>query len=155
MPPPTALALARLFTSLINRPVTFTRVIKDNGSSGEDLYGVYKAHPSETYVVVQADLALFGCFAGSLLGLQDADVENRIAAPKLDEIMSDAITEVFNVASSAFAGEGRTVFTGFFNDPASVPPEVKPVIQKPSNKLVFDVSINSGQCQGRFALLLA
>lgn len=152
MPIPTQVSLAHHFTSLINSPVTFTRVLKETESKKSQIYGIYKSLPEEHYTVVQAELPLLGSFAGALVGLRDADVRSRLSGPVIDDIMRDAITEVFNVASAAVATQGRTVFVNYVSDLSSLAPEITAFIQKPPKKLTFDVTIPNYQ-GGRFSLL--
>jgi hypothetical protein len=108
--------------------------------------------PAGTLVIVKADVALFGSFAGSLVGLPDSDVRTRLAAKVPDEILRDAIREVLNVASAAVSLEGRTVLDAVAMSPAELGPEANALLAKPTHKLFFEVTVKDYQ-GGRFSIL--
>ena len=112
MPLPTPYSLSHLFTNLIARQVAFVRTQAPNEGSVKHVFGVYRCFPKETTVVLKSELSVFGSFAGALIGLPDSEVRTRLAAPALDDVMKDAMSEVLNVASSVVSSEGRAVLIG-------------------------------------------
>src|SRR5579875_3431664 len=110
MAEPTAFALSRHFANLVNRDVAFAQSTAAAETKGIKVFGVYAVFPEQTALVVRADLALLGSFAGALIGLPDAEVRQRVKSPVIDELLRDPIHEVFNVASAVVCNGGRAVF---------------------------------------------
>jgi hypothetical protein len=116
------------------------------------IYGIYTLLPYETAIVVKADLPLFGSFAGALVGLPDPAVKDHLRVTPLEELLRDAIYEVFNIASAAIATEDRAVFKKMEVDRAYVDGAAGKVLEKPDHRSYFAVTIDGYQ-GGRFTVL--
>ncbi len=142
---PTGFALKELFSQLMGRDVTFAQPKATCRPSGKQMFGLYTVLPQEHALVVQADLALLGSFAGALVGLQDDAVKERMNATPLEEMLRDAIHEVLNIASTVVTNEGRAVFKRMAADPVYFDTLDANFLQKPDRKTAFDVSIDGYQ----------
>ena len=101
--------------------------------------------------VVQADLPLLGSFAGALLGLPSESIQHRVAEPRLDDLLRDAIHEVLNVASTVVCTTGRAVFQDFYNDPVYLPKQATLTMNSPLYRSYFNVTME-GYEGGAFSL---
>jgi hypothetical protein len=153
MAEPTGYAMKELFSQLVGRDVAFAQPKPASRANGPQMYGLYTVLPQETALVVQADLALLGSFAGALVGLQDDAVKERLGAKPLEELLRDAIHEVLNIASTVVTTEGRAVFKKMAADPVYFDTLDGGFLQKPDRKTSFDVSIDS--YQGGFMTIYA
>src|SRR5690348_9891705 len=106
--------LSSHFTRLLGRQVGFEKTLVKARKDAKVVYGVYKSFPSDTSIVVGIELSLVASFAGALIGLPEAEVQSRCKAAILDEVLSDAILEIFNVAAAVVTTEDRSVFIKMF-----------------------------------------
>lgn len=151
MPEPTAFALSRHFTSLINRGVSFTQSTAAAETKVTKVYGVYMVFPQQAALVVKADLVLLGSFAGALIGLPDPEVKQRVKSPVIDELLRDPIHEVLNVAAAVVATEGRAVFKSMTMNPIYLRPDAEMALNSPMHRSYFVVKIDGYQ-GGRFCV---
>jgi hypothetical protein len=150
---PMQYALTHLLTDLIGRKVTFTLVTSGQETQARQVYGIYRRLSNEAPLVVKADLPLLGSFAGTLVGLSDTDVQSRLAGPSIEELFTDAIYEVLNVASSAITSEGRPVLSKMVTDCADIKgTAAEAIVMKPNHKIDFNVVVE-GYRGGRFTVL--
>jgi hypothetical protein len=152
MAEPTPFALSRRFTQLIGRKVTFTQTPAEAVSKIKQLYGIYTVDPHKTAIIVKADLPLLGSFAGALVGFPDSAVREHLQAIPMEELLRDAINEVFNIASAAITTDGRAVFNKMVTDAAFIDGAAGAVFLKPDRRSYFNVTIDGYQ-GGRFAAL--
>jgi hypothetical protein len=152
MSDPTAPNLSHLFTSLIGRSVTFSRIPPGPETPAKKVYGLYTHHPDGTAIVVKSDLLLLCSFAGALVGLPDSEVQSRLRAPVMDELLRDAVYEVLNVASSAVAAEGRAVLTKMVTNRSEIGDAFDTILTKPTHRIDFNVSIDDYE-GGKFTVL--
>jgi len=106
MAEPTPFALSRRFSQLIGRKVTFVQLTAETVTKIKQLYGIYTVLPHNTSIIVKADLPLLGSFAGALVGFPDCVVREHLRVTPIEEILRDAIYEVFNIASAAITSLG-------------------------------------------------
>lgn len=151
MSEPTAYALSRHFTNLINREVNFAQSTAALETKVTKVFGVYTVFPEQTSLVVKADLALLGSFAGALIGLPDGEVKQRVASPVIDDLLRDPIHEVLNVASAVVSSVGRAVFRAMTMNPVHLSPEAQKAANSPLHRSYFLVRINGYQ-GGRFCV---
>jgi uncharacterized membrane protein len=149
MPEPTPYLLSQHFGHLIGRKVTFVQTASETDSKARPIYGVYTVFPRETPLVVKADLALLGSFAGALVGLPDSEVSHRLSGVNMEELLRDAICEVFNVASAVVAVEGRAVFDAMITDRTCISGAAEQILMKPFRRSHFNVTVEGYQ-SGRF-----
>jgi hypothetical protein len=116
------------------------------------MYGIYTVPPHEIAIIVKADLPLLGSLAGVLVGLPDSAVKDHLLANPVEELMRDAIYEVFNIASAAIFTEGRAVFTKMVSDPTCIDGIAGKVLKKPDHRHYFNVLVDGYQ-GGRFTIL--
>jgi len=152
MSEPTPFALSRSFSQLIGRKVTFAQAPPIPATKISQIYGIYTVLPEATPVVVKADLRLFASIAGALVGWPDPVVKEHLAAQPMEELLRDAIYEVFNVASAAVGTEGRTVFTKMVDNPTYIDGTAGAVLQNPGHRSHFNVSVD-GYIGGRLSIL--
>lgn len=152
MSEPTAHALSRHFSNLINRNVSFVQAKSFLENKVRQVYGVYEVFPGNKALVVKADLSLLGSFAGAMVGLPDAEVKSRLMENPLEELLRDAMNEVFNVASAVIASEGRAVFRSMATSPLYLGPEAEQALNSPLHRSYFDVEIE-GYAGGKFFIL--
>ena len=145
MAQPTPVALSRHFSALTNRQVAFKPCTADKISKASKAYGVYSVFPQRTALVVKADVALLGSFAGALVGLPDDEVVSRLKANPLDELLCDPMKEVLNVASAAISSDGRAVFNSIVFNPVYLSPEAEQVTESPLHRSYFNVEIQGYQ----------
>ena len=151
MAEPTPFALSRHFTGLINRGVKFAQSTAALETKVTKVYGVYVVYPEQTALVVKADLALLGSFAGALIGLPDPEVRQRVKSPVIDELLRDPIHEVLNVASAVVSSVGRAVFNSMTMNPIYVQGDAEKALNNPLHRSYFTVTINGYQ-GGRFCV---
>lgn len=152
MPDPRHYLLSHLLTNLIGRTVTFTPVAPGPDTKGKHVYGIYTCSPSEAPLVVKADLSLLGSFAGALVGLPDSEVQSRLLAPVIEELFTDAMFEVLNVASSSIASEGRAILSKMVMDLGYLMGAARKIVVKPNHRVDFNVVVQDYH-GGRFAVL--
>jgi len=151
MPEPTPYALSQLFGQLIGRKVAFTQAKPSVDLKTKRIYGIYNVLPHSTSIVVEADLALLGSFAGVLVGLPDASVKERLQANPIDELLRDAIYEVLNIASAVVTDEGRAIFTKMVDAPIYIDGDAGKMFKKPDHRSYFTVTVDGYQ-GGRFSI---
>ncbi|MFP5277623.1 MAG: hypothetical protein ACLGPM_10935 [Acidobacteriota bacterium] len=151
MAEPTAFALSRHFTSLINREVAFAQSTAALETKTPKVFGVYVVFPEQTALVVKADLSLLGSFAGALIGLPDAEVKQRVSSAAIDELLRDPVQEVLNVASAVVSSVGRAVFKSMTMNPIYLHPDAEKALNHPLHRSYFTVRINGYQ-GGRFCV---
>lgn len=152
MPEPNAYILSRCLSQLVGRKVTFVATTFALDGKNKQLYGVYSLLPYELAVIVKADLMLLGSIAGALVGLPDPVVKEHLKVWPPDELLRDAMSEVFNVASAAITLEGRAVFSKMVTDPSYVDGVAGKVLKEPFHRNYFTVTVEGYQ-GGRFAIL--
>jgi hypothetical protein len=152
MAEPTPFALSRRFSQLIGRKVTFVQLTAETVTKIKQLYGIYTVLPHNTSIIVKADLPLLGSFAGALVGFPDCVVREHLRVTPIEEILRDAIYEVFNIASAAITTDGRAVFTKMVTDPAYIDGAAGTVLACPDRRSYFNVSIDGYQ-GGRFTAI--
>ena len=151
MAEPTPNALSRQFTGLVNRKVSFTVTKPFAPLNVEQVYGVYTVFPSQTTLVVRADLALFGSLAGALVGLPDAEVKSRLKLSLGDDLLPDAMKEVFNVSSAVLTGDGRAHFNQMVTKAVYLSTEASKLMDTAIRRSCFTVDVEGYQ-GGRFAI---
>lgn len=152
MPEPSAYILSRCLSQLTNRKVSFVAASISLDGKNKQAYGVYDLLPHDTSVIVKADLALLGSFAGALVGLPDASVKEHLKANPIEELLRDAISEVLNVIAAAITLEGRAVFNKMVMDPTYIDGTAGKVFKQPFHRNYFTVTMDGYQ-GGRFAIL--
>ena len=151
MAEPTPNALSKQFTGLVNRKVSFIVTKPFGVVNGDQVYGVYTVFPSQATLVVRADLALFGSLAGALVGLPDAEVKTRLKIGLGDDLLPDAMKEVFNVSSPVLTGEGRAHFNQMVTKAVYLSTEAAKAMDTAIRRSCFNVEIEGYQ-GGRFAI---
>jgi hypothetical protein len=152
MSEPTPFALSRRFSQLTGRKVTFVQAGVLPDTTANQIYGIYTVLPNETPVVVKADLRLLASVAGALVGWPDPVVKEHLAVTPMEELLRDAIYEVFNVAAAGFETEGRVVFKNMVFNPIYVDGAPGEVLKKPGHRSRFNVSVD-GYVGGRMTIL--
>jgi len=152
MSEPTAHALSRHFSNLINRNVSFVQAKSILENKVRQVYGIYEVFPGNKPLVVKADLSLLGSFAGAMVGLPDDEVKERLMVNPIEELLRDAMNEVFNVAAAVIASEGRAVFRSMTTSPLYLGPEAEQSVNNPLHRTFFDVEIE-GYVGGKFFIL--
>ena len=94
---------------------------------------------------------MWSCMPEFLLRLHPDDSHGLLANP-VEELMRDAIYEVFNIASAAIFTEGRAVFTKMVSDPTCIDGIAGKVLKKPDHRHYFNVLVDGYQ-GGRFTIL--
>jgi hypothetical protein len=136
---------------LINRKVTFVQTGQSLDGKTRLIFGIYSLSPIESAVVVKADLQLMGSIAGALVGLPDQVVKEHLKISPLEELLRDAISEVFNIASAAVSAEGRAVFTRFETESIFIDGVAAKVFKEPFHRSYFTVAVEDYQ-GGRFSV---
>lgn len=152
MSEPSAFLLSKAFSQLTGRKVAFVPGTILQESKMRQVYGIYTVMPHEVGIVVKADLLLLGSFAGALVGLPDAAVKEHLRVMPLEELMRDAILEVFNIAAATVTTEGRAVFVKMVSDPTYIDGPAEKAYKKPFRRNYFNVTIEGYQ-GGRFTIL--
>jgi len=152
MAEPTPFRLSQLFSQLTGRKVVFTQTTAALESKIRQMYGIYTVPPHEISIIVKADLSLLGSLAGVLVGLPDSAVKDHLRTNPIEELLRDAINEVFNIASAAIFTEGRAVFTKMVTDPTFIDGNAEKVLKKPDRRNYFNVVVEGYQ-GGRFTIL--
>jgi hypothetical protein len=152
MAEPSAFLLSKAFSQLTGRKVAFVQAPAVPESKMRQIYGIYIVKPHEVAVVVKADLLLMGSFAGALVGLPDPAVKEHLKLMPLEELMRDAILEVFNIAAATVTTEGRAVFSRMVHDPAYIDGPAEKAFKQPFRRNYFNVSVEGYQ-GGRFVIL--
>jgi hypothetical protein len=151
MAEPTAFDLSHRFTQLIGRNVTFGQTTATLDGVIKQAYGIYKVLPSGVAIVVKVDLPLLGSFAGALVGFPDSVVKEHLKVSPIEELLRDAIYEVFNVASAVVSNEGRAVFEKMVTAPVYIDGNAGKVYAKPDHRSYFKVQVDGYQ-GGRFSI---
>jgi len=151
MPGPSPFLLSKCFSQLINRKVTFVQTGQSLDGKTRLIFGIYSLSPIESAVVVKADLQLMGSIAGALVGLPDQVVKEHLKISPLEELLRDAISEVFNIASAAVSAEGRAVFTRFETESIFIDGVAAKVFKEPFHRSYFTVAVEDYQ-GGRFSV---
>jgi hypothetical protein len=152
MSEPTPYALSKHFTNLIGRKVTFAQMTSALETKAKQVYGIYTVFPMRATLVVKADLALMGSFAGALVGLPDAEVKQHLATNPIEELLRDAIYEVFNVAAAVITTEGRATLTAMVTDQLLIRGAAEKALSTPLHRSYFNVAVEGYQ-GGRFNVL--
>jgi hypothetical protein len=145
-------SLSHQFSSLTGRSVMFTRISASPDTNPRQIYGIYTAFPSGKAIVVKADAPLLGAFAGALVGLPDSEVRRHLNRNPMEELLRDAIYESLNIAASVVSGEGRAVFVGMSEVPATLGEIAVSILAKPEHKTCFEVKV-AGYQGGGFTVL--
>ncbi|MGA2049705.1 MAG: hypothetical protein ABSG96_18560 [Terracidiphilus sp.] len=145
MSEPTPFGLSQRFSQLVGRKVTFVQTTLTIDNKIKQLYGIYTVLPQDSAIVVKAELPLMGSFAGALVGFPDNVVKEHLKVTPIEELLRDAIFEVFNIASAAITTEGRAVFTKMVADTAYIDGAAGAVFKKPGHRSCFNVSIDGYQ----------
>ena len=149
MAEPTPFDLSRRFSQLTGRKVTFVQTTATLDGTIKQMYGIFTVLPSRVAIVVKADLPLLGSFAGALVGFPDSVVKEHLAVTPIEELLRDAISEVFNVAASAVSTEGRAVFEKMVSNPLYIDGNAEKALAKPDHRSYFKVEVEGYQ-GGRF-----
>lgn len=152
MSEPTPFALSRRFSQLTGRKVTFVQASALPDTAVNKIYGIYTVLPDGNPVVVKADLRLLASVAGALVGWPDPVVKEHLAVTPMEELLRDAIYEVFNVAASGFETEGRVVFKNMVFNTTYIDGAAGEVLKKPGHRSHFNVSVD-GYVGGRMTIL--
>ena len=152
MTPPTAFALSKMYTQLLGREIGFALKSASTPSKSKPVFGVYQAQPTDETIVVKGDLPLMGSLAGVMVGLPAASIADRLKEAKLDELLGDAIHELFNITSTPLSTDNRVVFKTMHLEPVFLSSQAEEVLRKPLYTTRFDVSI-SGYPGGEFQVL--
>ncbi len=152
MAEPSSSSMAMLFSDLIGRHVTFCGQLDAPPTIGIQIYCVYLIKPMDSYRVIKADLSLLSSFAGALIGLSPEMIKEKVAEPRLDESLKDALGEVMNIASRIVTSEHRGVFKGMYGDPSQMPPDARSTLRDPCYSSFYKVTID-GYEGGAFSLL--
>lgn len=152
MSEPSPFLLSKAFSQLTGRKVAFVLATVGLESKVRQIYGIYSVKPHDVAIVVKADLLLMGSIAGALVGLPDPAVKEHLKTNPIEELMRDAILEVFNIAASTVTTEGRAVFTRMVTDPAYIDGPAEKAYKQPFRKNMFNVSIEGYQ-GGKFTIL--
>ncbi|MGA2671850.1 MAG: hypothetical protein ABSE99_01370 [Terracidiphilus sp.] len=144
--------LSRCFSQLTGRKVAFVQTKFSLDMKIRQIYGIYALPPNDMAIIVKADLQLMGSIAGALVGLPDAAVKEHLKVSPIEELMRDAISEVFNIAATVISTEGRAVFTKMVTDPAYIEGPAAKVYKEPFHRSYFTVTVEGYQ-GGRFAVL--
>ena len=146
-------AVSRQFSHLINCQVSFTETVLPAKTNVKQVYGVYSVFPSESTLIVKADLVLLGSLAGAFVGLPDAEITQRLRSTQLDEVLEDAINEILNVAAGVITRQGRAVFSGMASKVEDIQGAGALVVAKPNRTVNFNVVVQGYQ-GGRWSVLL-
>jgi hypothetical protein len=155
MAEPYAYSMAKLFSSLVGRSVTFTQIAQPPANKMKQIYGAYVIEPTVAMRVVQADLLLLATFGGLLLGLPSDTIRERAEESRLDEKLRDAIHEVLNIGSTVVHLTKRAVFKNMATDPVYLPKEAVETLRQPDSSLYFEVNVDGyeGGCFRLFSPL--
>lgn len=151
MPEPTAFALSKHLAGLINRRVDFKNASASPDNKTKKVHAVYTLHPQKKALVVTVDLPLLASMAGALVGLPDDEVKQRIPALPGDEVLSDAMQEVCNVASALVAHEGRAVLNGLVFQDVYLSKEAREAMTAPQHRAYFSVEVE-GYAGGKMSI---
>jgi hypothetical protein len=152
MAEPSPFLLSKAFAQLTSRKVAFVIATALPESKLTQIYGIYNVTPHNVAIIVKADLALLGSFAGALVGLPDMAVKEHLKTNPIDELLRDAILEVFNIAAATVTTEGRAVFTKMVTDPAYIDGPAEKAFKQPFRRNYFNVTIDGYQ-GGKFTIL--
>ena len=152
MADPLATVMAKLFTDLIGRSVSFSERMEPTPSPAEQAFAVYIVHPMGSVRVIRADTLLLASFGGALMGLPSDTVKQRMARSSVDASLYDALLEVMNIASRVVSLEYRAVFRSIYPDTGSLPAEARETVRNPCYSNHFDVTVD-GYDGGRLSLL--
>lgn len=150
---PAPQTLSRHFTNLIGRRVAFVKSPPKSKMDEKKVFAVYRSFPSQSVIVLKADLPLIGSFAGALVGMPDSEVRMRLAEKTLDDLIKDAIMEILNVTTPAIATEDRATFISMAMNESEVEDAGKEIVSKPHREFMFDVTVEEHQ-GGRFQILI-
>jgi hypothetical protein len=152
MSEPTPFDLSKRFSQLAGRKVTFAQAGALADTAAKQVYGIYTVLPADTPVIVKADLRLFASIAGALVGWPDPVVKEHLAIVPMEELLRDAIYEVFNVAAAGFAADGRVVFKDLIFNTTYIDGANGEVLKKPGHRSRFNVTME-GYLGGRMEIL--
>jgi len=144
--------LSRHFSTLTGRRVTFAGVRPSVGSKARQIFAAYTMFPDAAPMVVHADVPLLGSFAGALVGLPASEVSARLKVKPLDELMSDAIHEVLNIAGAVINNEQRVVLIVLTEEVEKMPEPGRILLAKAAVRSDFDVTIDEYE-GGRLTVL--
>jgi len=145
-------AAGQLFSALTGRQISFAIRNPTIASKAKQVYGTYKLDTSGATRVVQGDLLVFCSLGGALLGLPADAIKERAEAPTLDASISDAVHEIFNIASSIVTDEDRAVFQKIYFDVNLLPEAANQILAKPVYNYAFTVTIDNKEI-GAFSVL--
>lgn len=152
MSEPSAFLLSKAYSQLTGRKVAFVQAPAVPESKMRQIYGIYLVKPHEVAIVVKADLLLMGSIAGALVGLPDPAVKEHLKTAPLEELMRDAILEVFNIGAATVTTEGRAVFSRMVTDPAYIDGPAEKAFKQPFRRNCFNVTVEGYQ-GGKFVIL--
>ena len=148
----TAFAMAKLFTDLVGRDVSFSLVLSPPESKAPQIYGTYHVLPEKTPLVVKTDLPLLAGMAGALLGFPYETALERAQEKPMGEMIRDAMHEVLNIASTGLSTGHRVVLNTMVQDTVFCDSKVLDLIRKPDLKTQFKVTLGT-EVQGLFSIL--
>ena len=142
MSAPTAYSLSKMYTQLLGREIGFALKTQPQPSKVKPIFGVYTTQPGGDTLVVKADLPLMGSLAGAMVGLPAPAIAERLKEPKLDELLADAIHELFNVTSTPLSTESRVVFKTMHMERVLLSTAAEDTLKSPLYTASFDVTAN-------------
>jgi len=152
MSEPRPQSLSPHFSNLIGQKVVFEKLLTNAVTGEKKIYALYATVPSENPVVVMADLSVLGFLAGALVGLPEPEIRSRITAPELDDVLKDAINEIFNVATPVISTQERAVLKTISENKSELGDAAEQILSKPHREVSFNVTINNYKA-GRFHIL--
>jgi hypothetical protein len=147
-----SVAMAKLFTDLVGRSVSFSERLDPIATARKQVYCVYVVKPMDSTHVIQADELLLASFAGALIGLSADLIKERMAASTPDEALGDALREIMNIASRVVTLEHRAVFKSIHSEPGNLRGDARKTLRYPCYSSHFDVLID-GYEGGSLSLL--
>lgn len=152
MPETMPFTLSRRLSQLIGRKVTFAPTAATPDTKAKQIFAIYTVLPIGSAIIVKADLRLLGSLAGALVGWPDPIVKEHLEVTPMEELLRDAIYEVFNVSAAAIGSENRAVFTKMVTNPIYIDGDAGTVLKSPGHRNYFNVSVD-GYVGGRLIIL--
>ncbi|MGA8937682.1 MAG: hypothetical protein WB439_00830 [Acidobacteriaceae bacterium] len=152
MAEPSASVMARLFTDLVGRHVSFSERMSATTSTEKQIYCVYMVKPMDSIRVIQADELLLATFGGALIGLSSEAIKERMADSSADEALNDALREVMNIASRVVSLEHRAIFKSLHSSAGALSADARSTLRDPCYSSHFDVTVE-GYSGGALSLL--
>jgi hypothetical protein len=133
--------MSKTLSQLTGREVGFTLKPKPTPSGSKPIYGIYTVLPENDPIVMKADIRLLASFGGALVGLPDAVVADRAKEVPMDEVLRDAIHEVFNVCSTPLSARHRVMFKSMHTEAHQLDSSARDLLNCSILATCFDVSI--------------